>query len=307
MTSPRTECLLSVQNELNDNSGSTLDCPGANPYAVADLLAPLAPSPPSPPPPSPPPSPPPPSPPPSPVLANETTDDLTDPLFSVNDALAGAFPRTPLSSALVVIVVGGVGASVAGSAAAAVAAGSPPTLGPIFPLMAILQRITLNDAVMSNLPEFAYNITMDLKWVAGVTEMTKSSAVEGNATCAGFNSVAKAVDGLLSTVALYLIAMGSVSASSAGCQSTRIGTHSPKPWLPQLACCSCNSPDVPHTCHTSWFQLCCLLVPYLPLHLASYTRVPPAGAHRPHALLAPHVPARKALRRQGRKRGATGR
>jgi hypothetical protein len=119
------------------------------------------------------------------------------------------FPRTPYSVTIAAIVGAGMAASVAATTEAAAVAGGAPSVGAVMPLVAILQRISLNEAAMSKMPRWAWNVTKDLQWVAGIGARP-AHVGPSEADCALSNLVSDLTDGLTSSISDYLITMASV-------------------------------------------------------------------------------------------------
>ena len=112
-------------------------------------------------------------------------------------------PRLPLSSAIFSAVAVAVGASVAVAAMDA----NTPTLGPLMPLFAVLQRIALNDAVADRQSDFAMDLRMDLGWAVGSLDMGASLPAASGDACGAWDCIAALVVDMLNTVGLYLLAM----------------------------------------------------------------------------------------------------
>ena len=112
-------------------------------------------------------------------------------------------PRLPLSSAIFSAVAVAVGASVAVAAMDA----NTPTLGPLMPLFAVLQRIALNDAVADRQSDFAVDLRMDLGWAVGSLDMGASLPAASSDACGAWDYIATLVVDMLNTVGLYLLAM----------------------------------------------------------------------------------------------------
>ena len=130
--------------------------------------------------------------------------DRNDTTAPVGGDLAHIFdPRLPLSSAIFSAVAVAVGASVAVAAMDA----NTPTLGPLMPLFAVLQRIALNDAVADRQSDFAMDLRMDLGWAVGSLDMGASLPAASGDACGAWDCIATLVVDMLNTVGLYLLAM----------------------------------------------------------------------------------------------------
>ena len=116
------------------------------------------------------------------------------------------FPRSPLSSAILSAVTVAVGASVAVSAVDV----STPTLGPLMPLFAVLQRIALNDVGADRQSDFALDLRMDLAWASGLLDMGASLPAASGDACGPWDRIAAFVVDMLNTVSLYVLAMAVV-------------------------------------------------------------------------------------------------
>ena len=138
------------------------------------------------------------SPPPSLAKPEATNSTQLTPI-----SMRSMFPRSPLSSAILSAITVAVGASVAVSAMDA----STPTLGPLMPLFAVLQRISLNDAVADRQSAFAMDVRMDLAWAAGILDMGMSLPAASGDACGSWDRIAAFVVDMLNTVSLYVLAM----------------------------------------------------------------------------------------------------
>ena len=125
--------------------------------------------------------------------------------------LASAFPRSPYTPTLAAVVAVGVSAAVASSTATALVAGSAPTVGIVMPLLALLQRASLNGAVSAKRPQWAQDLLTDLQWVAGIGARPPQldPPLDG---CPLSTLVTNLVGGLRKTVEAYLITIGTVLA-----------------------------------------------------------------------------------------------
>jgi len=74
------------------------------------------------------------------------------------------------------------------------------------PLIAILQRMSLNEAALSKLPLWAWNVTKDLQWVAGIGGRPVRVGPH-LANCTLSNLVSDLTDGLTKSVRDYLTMM----------------------------------------------------------------------------------------------------
>jgi len=177
---------VSSHNEPSAGDPQCGPAPGF-PYAGLDNL------------PSPPPMAPPPALPPSAV--------------ALADGSPGSFPRSPLSVVIAAVVAGVIGSNIASSVASFLLLGVPPTLGPIFPVIAIAQRISTNNAIEPYMSDLYQNVTLDLQWVAGIGDMgafipqADATAIE---MCESRDAVVKEVEVMLNTLVLYSMAMVSV-------------------------------------------------------------------------------------------------